>query len=55
MSAVGHLVERRFLPNLIKGVDIVIDRNVETVCIVVSVGHAGNHTVFLLVNPYKST
>ena len=53
MAAVGELMIRCFQSDLLKRVNRIIDRNMEAVCIVVTIGNTRNAAVFFSVNANK--
>ena len=53
MSAVGERMIGRFQTDLLKGVDLVIHRDMEGVGIVIPISYAGDNTVLLLVDAYE--
>ena len=53
MSAVGERVIGRLQTDLLKGVDLVVHRDVEGVGVVFPISYTGDNTVLLLVDAYK--
>ncbi len=53
VARVGQGVIRGLQLNFLKGPDVVIDRHMEGICIIIPVGDAGDFAVDLFINPHE--